>query len=283
MQVDVIDAGNGKLLGTIADTPGVHGVAISSKSNRGFTSNGREDKVTMFDAESLRPIRKIDVGKGPDGIYVHVGSNRVFTNNHGSHDITAIDAATGTVAGTVRIGGDGEQAVSGADGLIYVNLEDKSEVAAFDPQSLEVKKRFPLSGASTPTGLAMDTRNQRLFIACRSQVLVVMDATNGTTIARLPIGASVDAAAFDPDTRLLFASNGDGTLNIFHQESADSYQDLGSIRTHLNAKTMAFDPKTRKIYLSSGDIDTIPPADPSQKAQRKVVPGTFEVLVAGPK
>jgi DNA-binding beta-propeller fold protein YncE len=282
-QVDVINAENGKLLGTIADTPGVHGVAIASKSNRGFTSNGREDKVTMFEAESLRPIRKIDVGKGPDGIYFDAGSNRVFTNNHGSHDITAIDVTTSAVAGTVRIGGDGEQAVSGADGLIYVNLEDKSEVAVFDPRSLEVKKRFPLTGASTPTGLAMDARNQRLFIACRSQVLVVMDATSGKTIAKLPIGAAVDAATFDPDTRLLFASNGDGTLNIFHQESADSYQDLGSIRTHLKAKTMGFDPKTRKIYLSSGDIETIPPADPSQKAQRKVVPGTFEVLVAGPK
>lgn len=281
-QVDVIDAGNGKLLGTIADTPGVHGVAIAAKSNRSFTSNGREDKVTMFDAESLRPIRKIDVGKGPDGIYFDAGSNRVFTNNHGSHDITAIDVATGAVEGTVKVGGDGEQAVSGADGLIYVNLEDKSEVAVFDPHSLEVKNRFPLAGATTPTGLAMDTRNQRLFIACRSQVLAVMDAKSGRTITSLPIGATVDAAAFDPDARLLFTSNGDGTLNIFHQESADSYRDLGSIRTHRNAKTMAFDPKTRKIYLSSGDIETIPPADPSRKAQRRVIPGTFEMLVAAP-
>jgi alkaline phosphatase len=282
-QVDVIDAGNGKLLGTIADTPGVHGVAIAAKSNRGFTSNGREDKVTMFDAESLRPIRKIDVGKGPDGIYFDAGSNRIFTNNHGSHDITAIDAATGNVVGTVKIGGDGEQAAPGADGLIYVNLEDKSEVAVFDPHSLEVKKRFPLTGANTPTGLALDSRNQRLFVACRSQVLLVMDAASGKTIARLPIGASVDAAAFDPDTRMIFTSNGDGTLNIFHQASADSYEDLGSVRTHLNAKTMAFDSKTRKIYLSSGDIETIPPADPSQKAQKKVIPGTFEVLVGVPK
>jgi len=282
-QVDVLNADNGQVLGAISDTPGVHGIAIASKNNRGFTSNGREDKVTMFDAESLRVIRKIDVGKGPDGIYFDAGSNRVFTNNHGSHDITAIDAASGVVAGTVKIGGDGEQAVSGADGLIYVNLEDKSEVAVFDPKTLEVKKRFPVTGASTPTGLAMDSRNQRLFIACRSQVIVVMDAGSGKVITRLPIGGPVDASAFDSETGLLFASNGDGTLNIFHQESADSYADLGSIRTRANAKTMAFDPKTRKIYLSSGLIETIPPASPSQRPQRRVIPDSFELLVATPK
>jgi alkaline phosphatase len=281
-QVDVVNADTGKVLGVIPDTPGVHGTAIAAKANRGFTSNGREDKVTMFEAESLKVIRKIDVGKGPDGIYFEPASNRVFTNNHGSHDITAIDAASGIVAGTVKVDGDGEQAAAGADGLIYVNLEDKSEVAAFDPKTLEVKKRFPLTGAATPTGLAMDTRNQRLFVACRSQVIVVMDAVSGKTIARLPIGASVDAAAFDPESRMLFASNGDGTLNIFHQVSADSYEDLGAIRTHVNAKTMAFDPQTKRIYLSSGDVDTVPPAAPGQKAARKVVPGSFEMLVMAP-
>jgi YVTN family beta-propeller protein len=280
-QVEVLNADNGKILGAIPDTPGVHGIAIAGKSNRGFTSNGREDTVTMFDSENLKVIQKISVGKGPDGIYFDPASNRVFTNNHGSHDITAIDASTGTVAGTVRIEGDGEQAVSGADGSIYVNLEDKGEVAVFDPRTLQVTKRFPIAGASTPTGLAMDTRNNRLFVACRSQVLLVMDAANGKIVAKLPIGASVDAAAFDPESRLIFASNGDGTLNIFHQKSADSYEDLGSIRTRANAKTMAFDPKTKKIYLSSGDIETIRPADASQKPQRKVMPGTFEVLVAG--
>jgi alkaline phosphatase len=281
-QVDVINADNGKLLGTISDTPGVHGIAIASNTNRGFTSNGREDKVSMFDAESLRVIRKIDVGKGPDGIYFDAASNRVFTNNHGSHDITGIDPVSGTVAGTVAVGGDGEQAVS-ANGLIYVNLEDRSEVAVFDPKSLVVKQRFPLPASSMPTGLAMDPQLHRLFIACRSQVMFVMDSETGKVITKLPIGAGVDAAAFDPEARLLFASNGDGTLNIFHQESADSYQDLGSIRTGANAKTMGFDQKTHKLYLSSGEIETIPPANPNQKPQRKVVPGTFEVLVAAPK
>src|SRR5258705_620243 len=135
-QVDVIDPDNGKLIGTIADTPGVHGIAIASEFKHGFTSNGRENKVSMFDTDTLKLINKIDVGKGPDGIYYDPGTKRVFTNNHGTHDVTAIDAKTGQVVGTIKAGGDGESAVV-TDGLIYVNMEDTNEVVAFDPKSLE--------------------------------------------------------------------------------------------------------------------------------------------------
>src|SRR5499433_1681586 len=149
-QVDVLDADNGKVVGTIPDTPGVHGIAIASDFKHGFTSNGRENKVSMFDPASLQLIRKIDVGKGPDGIYFEPATKRVFTNNHGSHDITAIDAADGQVVGTVKLEGDGEQAVFGKDGLVYVNSENTAEVVGFDPRSLEVRKRFPVGIAKTP-------------------------------------------------------------------------------------------------------------------------------------
>src|SRR6266566_1729771 len=166
-QVEVVDADNGKLVGTITDTPGVHGVAIASAFKHGFTSNGRENKVSMFDPATLKLINKIDVAKGPDGIYYDPETKRVFTNNHGSHDITAIDAKTGQVVGTVKAEGDGEQAVI-ADDLIYVNSEDTNEVVVFDPKSLEVKKRFPIGVAKTPTGLAYDGKTNRLFIGCRN-------------------------------------------------------------------------------------------------------------------
>ncbi|HJY27008.1 MAG TPA: YncE family protein, partial [Pyrinomonadaceae bacterium] len=165
-QVDVIDPDSGKFIGTIGDTPGVHGVALASEFKHGFTSNGRENKVSMFDPATLQLINKIEVGKGPDGIYYDPGTKRVFTNNHGSHDITAIDARTGQVAGTVKVEGDGESAVV-ADGVVYVNLEDTNEVVVFDPKSLEVKKRFPIGVAKTPTGLAYDAKTKRLFIGCR--------------------------------------------------------------------------------------------------------------------
>src|ERR1043165_9782019 len=179
-EANVVDAGNGKLIGTITDTPGVHGAAIASQFKHGFTCNGRANKVSMFDLDSLQTIKKIDVGKGPDGIYYDPGTKRVFTNNHGSHDITAIDAKTGEVVGTVKAEGDGEEAVIGADGMIYVNSENTNEVVVFDPKSLEVKKRFPIGVAKTPTGLAYDAKTKRLFIGCRNEPkMVVMDAVSG--------------------------------------------------------------------------------------------------------
>src|SRR5260370_5386187 len=220
-QGDVLDADSGKLVGTIPDPPGVHGIAIASEFKHGFTSNGRENKVSMFDPSTLQLIKKIDVGKGPDGIYYDPATKRVFTNNHGSHDISAIDAATGEVVGTVKAGGDGEEAIIGADGLIYVNLEDTAEVVVFDPKSLEVKKRFPLGVAQTPTGLAYDAKTNRLFIGCRKNPkMVVMDAGTGKVIGSFPIGPGVDYAGFDPDARLIFFSGSEG-LSIYHEKSAD--------------------------------------------------------------
>jgi DNA-binding beta-propeller fold protein YncE len=208
-QVDVVDADSGKVVGTIADTPGVHGAAIASEFKHGFTSNGREDKVSMFDPATLQLIKKIDVGKGPDGIYYDPATKRVFTNNHGSHDVTAIDAKTGEVAGTVKLEGDGEEAVIGADGLIYVNSENTNEVVVFDPKSLEVKKRFPIGVAKIPTGLAYDPKSNRLFIGCRNEPkMVVMDAATGKVINSFPIGTGVDYAAFDPGSKLIFFSCG---------------------------------------------------------------------------
>ena len=260
-QVDVLDADTGKLIGAIADTPGVHGVAIASAFKHGFTSNGREGKVSMFDPATLQLIKKIDVGKGPDGIYYDPGTKRVFTNNHGTHDISAIDAASGELVGTVKTDSDGEQAVIG-EGVIYVNSEDTGEVISFDPKTLEVKNRFPIGIAKTPTGLAYDAKTKRLFIGCRNEPkMVVMDAVNGKVITSLPIGAGVDFAGFDPEARLIFFSCGDGTLSIYYEKSANEYEDAGSVKTQPSAKTMAFDPKTKKVFLSAAELLETPPTE----------------------
>src|SRR6202163_4465825 len=221
-QVEVLDADSGKMVGTIPDTPGVHGAAIASEFKHGFTSNGRENKVSMFDPATLALIKKIDVGKGPDGIYYDPKTKRVFTNNHGSHDITAIDAATGEVVGTVPAKGDGEQAIIGKDGPIYVNSEDTAEVVVFDPKSLDVKNRFPIGVAKTPTALAYDAKTNRLFIGCRNEPkMVVMDAATGKVINSYPIAAGVDYAGFDPSDNVAFFSCGDGTLSMIHEKSAN--------------------------------------------------------------
>jgi len=279
-QVDIVDADSGKLIGTIPDTPGVHGIAIAQEFKHGFTSNGREDKVSMFDPATLQLIKKIDVGKGPDGIYYDPRTKRVFTNNHGSHDISAIDAKTGAVIGTVKVDGDGEQAVIGKDGLIYVNSENTSEVVAFDPQSLQVKQRFPIGVAKIPTGLAYDAKTNRLFIGCRNEPkMVVMDAATGKVITSLPIGKGVDFAGFDPQARLIFFSCGEGTLNIFHEKSADQYEDAGAVKTQPSAKTMAYDPKTKKIFLSAAEFVETPATEAGGRPQRSIKPGSFVVLV----
>jgi YVTN family beta-propeller protein len=278
-QVDVIDPDNGKLIGTIADTPGVHGVALASEFKHGFTSNGRENKVSMFDPATLQLINKIEVGKGPDGIYYDPDTKRVFTNNHGSHDVSAIDAKTGQVVGTVKVEGDGESAVV-ADGVVYLNLEDTNEVVVFDPKSLEVKKRFPIGVAKTPTGLAYDAKTKRLFIGCRNEPkMVVMDATSGRVITSFAIGRGVDYAAFDPQAKLVFFSCSEGVLSIFHEKSADDYEDAGPVKTQPSARTMAFDPKTKKIFLSAAEFTEIPATTPGGRPQRNLKPGSFVVLV----
>lgn len=278
-QVEVLDADSGKFVGNIPDTPGVHGIAIAPAFKHGFTSNGRENKVSMFDPATLQLIKKIDVGKGPDGIYYDPGTRRVFTNNHGTHDITAIDAATGEVVGTVKIQGDGEQAVI-AGGLVYVNSEDTAEVVVFDPKSLEVKNRFPIGVAKVPTGLAYDAKTKRLFIGCRNEPkMVVMDAVTGKVVTSFPIGAGVDYAGFDPESKLIFFSCGSGTLNIFREKSADSYEDAGAVKTQPSAKTMAFDPKTKKVFLPAVEYQETPATEPGKPPQRSMKPGSFALLV----
>jgi DNA-binding beta-propeller fold protein YncE len=278
-QVEVLDADTGKLIGTIADTPGVHGAAIASQFKHGFTSNGRENKVSMFDSTTLALIKKIDVGKGPDGIYYDPKTKRVFTNNHGTHDISAINAETGEVVGTVAAKGDGEMAVIAGD-VIYVNLEDTAEVIAFDPKSLEVKQRFPIGVAKTPTGLGYDPKTSRLFIGCRNEPkMVVMDAKTGKVINSFPIGSGVDFGGFDPDAKLIFMSCSDGTLSIYREKSADVYEDAGAVKTQPSARTMAFDPKTKKIFLPAAEYTETPPAQPGGRPGRTQKPGSFVVVV----
>jgi len=220
--VDVLDADSGKVVGSIPDTPGVHGIAIAPAFKHGFTSNGSEDKVSMFDSETLKLITKIDVGKGPDGIYYDPRTKRIFTNNHGSHNISAIDASTGKVIGTVELEGDGEQAVVGADGLVYVSSENTDEIVVFDPRNLQVKKRLPIAKAKGPAGLAYDSTTNRLFIALHHDpMMVVMDASSGKTISSFPIGNGADFAGFDPEARLIFFSCNEGTFHIFNEKSAE--------------------------------------------------------------
>jgi hypothetical protein len=281
VRVNVLNADTGAQVGTIEDTPGVHGIAIAPSSSHGFTSNGKENTVSMFNTSDLSLIKKIDVGKGPDGIYYDPGTDRVFTNNHGSHDITAIDATKGEVVGTVAVGGDGEGAGIGKDGLIYVALEDKNEVCVFDPKTLEVKRHIPLEGITAPTGLAIDKANERIFVGGHNKVVQVLDGATGRMLASFPSGAGTDAAGWDAKDGLAFVSNGEGNITVIREKSANDFIAIDPIMTQQSAKTMAFDSKTGKIFLPAATVVVTPAEDPSQKPKRSITEGTFAVLVVG--
>ncbi len=276
-EVDVLDADSGQLAGKVEGTPGVHGIAIVPGLNRGFTTNGGDSTISVFDTKTFLTIKKIPAPKDPDFIFYEPETKRVLVCHGEGAVITAIDPDKQTVIGKVDLGGGAEAAVV-SNGTGYVNMEESSTVITFDPKTLAVKQKWPITGCKTPTGLAIDAANSRLFIGCRSKVLAVMDATNGKVITTLPIGDRVDAVAFDPDHKLVFTSNGDGTVSVVRQKGADEYESIGDIRTQKSAKTMAMDPKTKRIFLSAAELETVP-ASAGQKARTRVKPGSFSVLV----
>ncbi len=275
-EVDVLDADSGKLLGKVEDTPGVHGIAIVPNLHRGFVTNGGNATVSVFDTETFKTLTKIPVAKDPDFVLYDPLSKRVLVCHGDAAQITAIDPEKQAVAGKIDLGGGAEAAVVNGRGQGFVNLEESAMVVSFDPQALEMIHRWPITGCKTPTGLAMDTANDRLFIGCRSKVLAVMDAGNGKVITTLPIGERVDAVAFDADNKLIFASNWDGTVSVVRQKSANEYESAGDIQTQKSAKTMAFDPKTKRLFLSAAEM--VPPAS-GQGSRMRPKPGSFTVLV----
>ncbi len=275
-EVDVLDAGSGKLLGKVEDTPGVHGIAIVPALHRGFTTNGGESMVSVFDTNTFKTIKKIPVDKDPDFIFYDPHSKRVLVCHGDAAAISAIDPEKETVIGKVDLGGGAEASVVNGKGTGYVNLEEEAEVVAYDPQALTVKGKYPITGCKTPTGLAIDASNSRLFIGCRSKVMAVMNADTGKVITTLPIGTRVDAVAFDADNKLIFCSNADGTISVIHQKSPDQYESVGDIKTQDSAKTMALDQKSKRMFLSAAEM-VPPPA--GQKGRPKPKPGTFTILV----
>lgn len=262
-RVEVIDLEAGRVIGQIPDTAGVHGVAIVAEYGRGYTSNGKSSNSTIFDLKTLKVLSQVETGKKPDAIIYDPASKRVFTFNGDGDSATALNAADGKAAGTVDLGGGPEFAAADGSGKVFVNLEEENMTVEFDSQKLKVLNKWPLAPCKTPTALAMDSKNRRLFIGCRSQVAAIVNADTGKVLQTLPIGDHVDAAVFDSDSGLVFFSNGDGTVNVIHQDSPDKYTAVQTVQTAPRAKTMALDPKTHLLYLSTAEN------------------GQFEVLVVG--
>lgn len=281
--VVVIKADDGKIIGEIADTPGVHGIALAPELNRGFTSNGGEGTVSIFDLKTLRVLDKVKVGQNPDAILYDPSTRRVFTMNGRSDDASAVDAADGKVAGTVALGGKPEFAVSDGEGHVYVNLEDKSELLKLDSRKLTVISRWPLAPCESPSGLAIDREHHRLFSGCHDKVMAVVNTDTGKVITTLPIGAGVDAARYDAKTKLAFASCGDGTLTVIHEDSPEKFSIAETVTTQRGARTMALDDATGAVFLVTADFG--PPPAPTAEHPHPwptIIPNSFVVLVAQP-
>jgi DNA-binding beta-propeller fold protein YncE len=284
-RVTVVDLETEKVIGEIADTPGVHGIAFVADLGRGFTSNGGDSSATVFDTKTLKTLGKIKANGRPDIIYFEPVSRRVFTFNHGTNDTTAIDPAEMKAVGTLALGGVPELAASDEKGHVFVNLEDKSEIVEFDAKELKVLNRFSLAPGEEPTGLAFDPKERKLFSTCANRKLVVSDADSGKVVQTLEIGPGPDGCVFDAETGLIFSSNGgDGTVTIVRQASPGHYEVARTVRTQVSAKTIALDPKTHRLYLSAATPGPAPAENGTPKkkrARRTFVPDSFRVLVVG--
>jgi len=280
--VMVLDADSGKSVGDIADTQGVHGIALASELGRGFTSNGREGTVSIFDIKSLAVSSKVKVGENPDAILYDPATKRVFTFNGRSQDSTAIDAVSGKVLGTIKLDGKPEFAASDAKGEIFVNIEDKSELVTIDPNKLEEKAKWPLAPCKEPSGLSMDRKNRRLYVGCDNKMMAVVDADSGKILATPAIGEGVDATAFDAETMTAFASCGEsGVLTVVKEDSPGKYS-AENVPTQNGARTLALDAKTHNVFVVTAKFGPPPAATPENPHPRRTMePGSFVVLVVG--
>jgi len=282
-KVVVIDLDKDEVVGEIADTPGVHGLAPAPELQRGFTSNGRESKASIVDLKTLKTLSKVDTGENPDAILYDPGQQEVYTFNGRGQSATVFEAKTGKVLATIALPGRPEfPAVDPQAGRVYDNIEDKNEVVAIDTKTHQVTNTWAIAPGEEASGMAIDAAHHRLFLGCHNKLMVMMDSVTGKVVGTVPIGDRVDANAFDPGTQFAFSSNGDGTVTIAHEESPDKLVVVQTLATERGARTMALDPKTHRIYLASAKYEAQPaPTADAPRQRPKIIPGSFKVIVYG--
>jgi YVTN family beta-propeller protein len=283
-KVVVVDLSKNAVAGEIADTPGVHGFVAVPELKRGFSSNGKENKLSVVDLRTLKTISKIDTGESPDAIVYEPRHHEVYVFNHRGNSVTVIDAKEAKVVATIPLGGSPEFAVVDENaGRVYCNIEDKSEVAVIDAAKHEVLAHWPIAPGEEPSGIALDAAHHRLFSSCHNKMMTMLDTETGKVVTTVPICSGTDGAAFEDAALLAFASCGDGTTTIAKEEAPDKLTVVQTLKTERGARTMAIDPKTHWIYLPTAQFQPPPSPSPGQSPARPtVVPNTLKLLVYGP-
>jgi len=276
-QVNILDKATGDSIGVIENTTGVHGIAFDKEHNKGFTSNGRLNNVTVFDLTTNAVITQIPTGANPDAIMYESYSKKVITCNGRSKNLSFIDPVKNILLDSVDVGGKPETAVSNGEGKLFVNIEDKNEIIVVNLKTLKVEAHWPLAPAEEPTGLAFDKITNRLFAGCGNKFLIVLNAATGTIVDKLSIGNGCDGVGFDVDTKNIFTSNGEGTMSVFNEKSADKIEPVATVTTKRGARTIIVDQQTHLIYLPTADFEA--QSNPQERPRMK--PGTFQVLVVG--
>ena len=275
-QVMVVDLKKGTLAGVIADTKGVHGIAIARELNKGFISCGRDSSVAVFDLKTLAVTARVKVtGRNPDAILYDPYKQLVFTFNGGSSNSTVLDAKSNKVIATIPLAGKPEFAQTDGKGKVYVNIEDKSSLSVINANTLKVENTWSIAPGEEASGLAFDNVNHRLFMVCSNKLMVVMDALTGKVITTLPIGNGSDGAAFDPGTKRAYSSNGDGTMTVVQEVNPNTFKVLENVPTHTGARTIAFDKSTHAIYLPTAEFE---PQAAGAAGRPKMKPETFMIL-----
>jgi len=283
-KVVVVDLEKNSVAGEISDTPGVHGFVVAPELQRGFSTNGKEARVSVVDLKTLGTISKVETGENPDALVYEPHRGEVYVFNHTGKSATVIDAKTAKVVSTIPLGGSPEfGAVDSKAGRVYCNLEDKSEVVVIDTGKHEVVARWPLAPGEEPTGIALDATHHRLFVVCHNKLMAMLDTETGKVVGTVPIGAGADGCAFDDATQLAFASCGDGTTTIAKEETPQKLTVVQTLKTEPRARTMALDPQTHRIYLPSAQFQPAPSPSPGASPGRPtMVPNTVKLLVYGP-
>lgn len=279
--VNVIDLKTDKTIATIADTKGVHGIAIANDLNKAFITDGADNAVTIVNLTTFELIEKVAIqGIKPDAVLYDKFSKKVFVYNAKSNDATVLDALSNKIVKTIPLNGKPEFSATNAKGLVYVNIEDKNQIKVIDANKLEVVNTFDISPGDEPSGLAFDAVNDRLFSVCGNSMLVVTNAITGKVVTTVPIGDGSDGVFFDAKRKLIFSSNGEGTLTVIKQKNKDSYAVLETVATVKGARTITMSKTTGTLYIPTAEFGKALEATTENPHPRApIVPNSFKVLV----